>query len=264
MLRKRKQPTPSFQAACAFSADHGGKGALARQGRLPLRGDDAGGGGRHGAGLRSLPWVRRADRTLHRLRPRRSGQRRQAGHPRGQAVRQAVRGGLFSIAQIFPAILPLQTANPSPVDVEWRVGQNPGVSETTPGHPADLDEKVDFLKDTNDKLHQLDAAGRRGNVLGRVLSGRGSSGLRGRVHRQADGLGRTTTATSRTPTTRQRTTRSIGGTGRRIPTLGRGGCSSSARDTAAVGTSTCTKSCRWTAKPTIACEKPKWQRARRR
>ena len=58
--------------------------------------------------------------------------------------------GAYTIAQIFPAILPLQTANPSPVDVLWRVGQNPGVSETTPGHPADLDEKVDFLKDEND------------------------------------------------------------------------------------------------------------------
>lgn len=58
--------------------------------------------------------------------------------------------GAYTIAQIFPAILPLQTSNPSPVAVEWRVGQNPGVAVTTPGHPADLDEKVDFLKDTGD------------------------------------------------------------------------------------------------------------------
>lgn len=58
--------------------------------------------------------------------------------------------GTYAIAQIFPAILPLQTDNPSPADVEWRVGQNPGVATVTPGHPADLDEKVDFLKDEND------------------------------------------------------------------------------------------------------------------
>lgn len=53
--------------------------------------------------------------------------------------------GLFELAHIFPAFLPLQTANPSPAAVLWRVGQNPGVSVTTVGQPADLNEEVEIL-----------------------------------------------------------------------------------------------------------------------
>jgi len=55
------------------------------------------------------------------------------------------RPGVYKIAQIFPAVLPLQSGNPSPSDVPWRVGQNPGVSQTSPGHPADLSETVEEL-----------------------------------------------------------------------------------------------------------------------
>ena len=57
--------------------------------------------------------------------------------------------GTYEIGQIFPAILPLQTSNPSPTTVPWRVGQNPGVATVSAGHPASLSETVDFLKDTN-------------------------------------------------------------------------------------------------------------------
>ena len=59
------------------------------------------------------------------------------------------RKGAYQIAQIYPAFLPLQTSNPSPVDVPWRVGQNPGYATVCPGHPCDLDETVDFLIDAN-------------------------------------------------------------------------------------------------------------------
>jgi hypothetical protein len=59
--------------------------------------------------------------------------------------------GAYRIGQIFAAVLPLQSSNPSPTSVEWRVGQNPGVAETTQGHPADLAEKVDVLKDDDDE-----------------------------------------------------------------------------------------------------------------
>ena len=53
--------------------------------------------------------------------------------------------GMYEIAQIFMALLPLQTGNPSPADVLWRVGQNPGVAATCPGHPCDLSEEVEIL-----------------------------------------------------------------------------------------------------------------------
>jgi hypothetical protein len=61
------------------------------------------------------------------------------------------RKGSFQIGQIFAALLPLQSANPSPTAVEWRVGQNPGTAETSTGHPSDLNEKVDELRDENGK-----------------------------------------------------------------------------------------------------------------
>lgn len=60
--------------------------------------------------------------------------------------------GKYKIGQIFPACLPLQTTNPSPADVDWRVGQNPGVAETTTGHPADLDEAVEELSTDEGKF----------------------------------------------------------------------------------------------------------------
>lgn len=59
--------------------------------------------------------------------------------------------GTYTIGQIFAAWLPLQSSNPSPTSVEWRVGQNPGVAETTVGHPANLYEKVDELYTTDGK-----------------------------------------------------------------------------------------------------------------
>jgi hypothetical protein len=57
--------------------------------------------------------------------------------------------GAYQIGQVFGAFLPTQGPTdyvpPSPSDVDWRVGQNPGVAETTPGHPADLDEAINEL-----------------------------------------------------------------------------------------------------------------------
>lgn len=73
----------------------------------------------------------------------------------------ARRAGLYRIAQIFPAFLPIQgTPNytpPSPSDVPWRVGQNPGVAETTQGHPVDLDETVDEMtrSDTSEYVNWM-------------------------------------------------------------------------------------------------------------
>jgi hypothetical protein len=63
--------------------------------------------------------------------------------------------GVYRIGQVFGAFLPTQGPKdwvcPSPSDVDWRVGQNPGVAETTPGHPADLSEAINELM-TDDGL----------------------------------------------------------------------------------------------------------------
>jgi hypothetical protein len=43
--------------------------------------------------------------------------------------------GAYKVGEVFPAVIPLT-----------RIGQTAGVAETTQGHPADLDEKVEILK----------------------------------------------------------------------------------------------------------------------
>lgn len=60
--------------------------------------------------------------------------------------------GTYKIAQVFQALLPLQTTNPSPADVDWRIRQNPGFAVGGEGHPQDLDEKIDELYTTEGKL----------------------------------------------------------------------------------------------------------------
>lgn len=62
----------------------------------------------------------------------------------------------FRIGEIFPAFLPTQgTASftpPSPVEIEWRLGQNPGVAETAQDHagqPSGLSDVVSLLYDHN-------------------------------------------------------------------------------------------------------------------
>jgi hypothetical protein len=73
--------------------------------------------------------------------------------------------GVYEIAQIYPAVLPLQTDCSVPSTVPWRVGQNPGVAATTQGHPADLNETVGILYDDN------------GNVINWMLVDSGESTL---------------------------------------------------------------------------------------
>lgn len=58
----------------------------------------------------------------------------------------------YEIGEIHPAILPLQTGNPSPATVPWRVGQNPGWATGGQGQPESLNELVDFLWDDNGVL----------------------------------------------------------------------------------------------------------------
>jgi hypothetical protein len=79
------------------------------------------------------------------------------------------RAGAYRIGQVYPACLPTQFSGPpfkqcppSPTAVDWRVGQNPGVAETTQGHPADLDETIEELVDHNELYVNwmlLDASG---------------------------------------------------------------------------------------------------------
>lgn len=82
--------------------------------------------------------------------------------------------GTYYIGQVFPALLPTQgtpdQVPPSPDDVDWRVGQNPGVASPAEhgGHPQDLNSSITEMTD------------HKGNYVNwLLLDGGGSSSLIG-------------------------------------------------------------------------------------
>lgn len=74
--------------------------------------------------------------------------------------------GRYHIAEVYPALLPTQGnagfadfrqvvyMPPSPIDVDWRVGQNPGVVSggLAGGQPSSLGDNIEILRDHNDKV----------------------------------------------------------------------------------------------------------------
>lgn len=146
MYRKRRQPTPDYKLPPPYEPLTGEHAPLQTEGVFPyvammqVAAEDT---------IQDYVLCRGFDVRIARFIDYEAGNDDKPGIPVAKPF--GSRGtGKYRIGQIFPAILPLQTDNPSPVSVPWRVGQNPGVSETTVGHPADLDEKVDFLKDAKD------------------------------------------------------------------------------------------------------------------
>lgn len=146
MLRKRKQPTPAFKLPPPYQPITGERAPLVVKGVFPyvammqVAAEDT---------EQDYVLCRGFDVRIARFIDYEDGNADKPGIPVAKPYGRR-HAGAYSVGQIFPAILPLQTDNPSPTDVPWRVGQNPGVSETTLGHPIDLDETVDFLKDEND------------------------------------------------------------------------------------------------------------------
>lgn len=61
--------------------------------------------------------------------------------------------GTYRIGQVYPALLPIQGGEqhtpPSPTEVDWRVGQNPGVTDNPDqgGHPQSLTDVIEALVD---------------------------------------------------------------------------------------------------------------------
>jgi len=91
--------------------------------------------------------------------------------------------GVYQVAQVYPAILPLQTSCSSPVDVPWRVGQNPGVAAVTPGHPADLNEEIEVLYDDDGIViaWMMADGGAQPWYLGKVITSAITAGSTGTV-----------------------------------------------------------------------------------
>ena len=165
MFRKRKQPTPHFKLPPPFNPVTGGNAPLQMEGVFPYT---------------AMMQVAEADTHDDYLVCRGFDVRI---HKFSESIAVAKpmwcrQTGVYTVGQIFPAILPLQTGNPSPSDVLWRVGQNPGVSATTQGHPADLDEEVEALTDDSDVYiaYQIIDEGRpiRGGCLAEDHPGRGT------------------------------------------------------------------------------------------
>jgi len=143
MLRKRKQPTPSFKLPAPFQPITGERAPLVVKGVYPyvammqVAAKDT---------KRDYVICRGFDVRISRFIDYEKGNADKPGIPVAKPYSKRTVGA-YTVGQIFPAVLPLQTDNPSPVDVLWRVGQNPGVAKKTAGHPADLDEEVETLKD---------------------------------------------------------------------------------------------------------------------
>lgn len=151
MFRKRKRPTPNFRIPPPFNPMDGDYAKLGMEGILPYcammqvaendiypdyvvcRGFDT----------RVVKFVDYAEGDANR--PGIS-----VAKPFGcRGIRKYRRG------EIYPAFLPIQgTATytpPSPSGVDWRLGQNPGVSAETidGGHPETLADGVNLLLDHN-------------------------------------------------------------------------------------------------------------------
>lgn len=139
MFRKRKNPTPNFRMPPPFAPMSGEHAPLQLEGFFP-----------YCAMMQIAETDTHDDYVVCRgfdVRIHKFNEAIPVAKPYSKRM-----AGLYNVAEIYPAMLPLQTSNPSPSDVPWRVGQNPGVAETTAGHPADLNETVDELYDTNGQL----------------------------------------------------------------------------------------------------------------
>jgi hypothetical protein len=147
MFRKRKQPAPHFKLPPPYQPMSGEHAPLQITGVFPycamyqVAAEDT-----------EVDYVlcRGFDVRINRFIDYAAGDANKPGIPVAKPFGNR-KVGAYTIGQIFAAFLPLQSSNPSPTSVEWRVGQNPGVCETTEGHPADLYEKVDELYTTEGK-----------------------------------------------------------------------------------------------------------------
>ncbi len=144
-LRKRRQPTPGFRLPPPYHPITGERAPLKTEGVSPycammqVAAEDE---------HEDYVICRGFDTRMRKFIDYEEGNENKPGIPVAKPFACRVTYQ-YGIGQVYPALLPLQIPIPSPSDVNWRVGQNPGVSATTAGHPADLDEEVEILYDDN-------------------------------------------------------------------------------------------------------------------
>jgi hypothetical protein len=162
MFRKRRRPTPNFQVPPPYNPMRGDHDDLQLHGDWPYcammqiacedkyehhvvcRGFDP----------RMLKFVDYRDNSAEK--PGIS-----VAKPFGCRVTE---GGAkrYRIGEVFMAVLPTQGTTdidvhyipPSPVEVKWRLGQNPGFVDGSPygGHPKCLEDEIEVLYDHNGKV----------------------------------------------------------------------------------------------------------------
>lgn len=153
MFRKRKRPTPHYKVPPPFNAIQGENANLRQDGISPFC---------------ALMQVAVADTYANYVVCR-------GFDPRILRYMSAIsvakpygkrRTGTYEVGEIYPAMLPTQgNANfmdfrnvtfmsPSPVEVEWRLGQNPGVvtGGLDGGQPENLTDAIEILYDHNGKV----------------------------------------------------------------------------------------------------------------
>ncbi len=162
-LRKRRQPTPDFKLPPPFQPITGERAALREDGVYPycamvqIAAEDT---------YRDYVVCRGFDTRLRKFVDYEAGNADKPGISVAKPFgKRAI--GTYEVAQVYPAMLPIQGTEdytpPSPVAVDWRVGQNPGTADNEGGgHPDALTDSIIKLVDHNGKYVQwllLDAAG---------------------------------------------------------------------------------------------------------
>lgn len=161
MFRKRRRPTPHFKIPSPYNAIAGGHANLRQEGTSPfcammqVAAEDT---------YDDYVICRGFDPRVLRFIDYAEGDPDKPGisvaKPYGKRT-----AGTYEIAEVYPALLPTQGnaqisdfrqvvfTPPSPTEVNWRVGQNPGVVSggLDGGQPANLTETIGILYDHNGK-----------------------------------------------------------------------------------------------------------------
>ncbi|HUS97596.1 MAG TPA: hypothetical protein VMX97_12720, partial [Hyphomicrobiaceae bacterium] len=137
-LRKRRQPTPSFKLPPPYQPITGERAPLMAQGVFPycamfqVAADDE---------FADYVICRGYDTRIKKFFDYDAEDLdNKPGIPIAKPFGSRV-VGVYTVGEIFPAVLPLS-----------RIGQNPGVAATTQGQPADLDEEIEILKTDDDAI----------------------------------------------------------------------------------------------------------------
>jgi hypothetical protein len=153
MFRKRRRPTPHFKIPSPYNPIHGDQANLRQDGVSPFC-----------AMMQVMQEDTYEDYVICRgFDPRilRYMENISVAKPYGKRTT-----GTYEVGEIYPALLPTQgNANfmdfrnvtympPSPVDVNWRLGQNPGVvtGGQEGGQPENLSDAIEILYDHNGKV----------------------------------------------------------------------------------------------------------------